>query len=249
MGPQTLDGRHNDEKLNYVWTPLVHKFYDHGIFNEELRGLDNTLSPETATERQFEEALRRTSFRISSAWSKRTITSEFQGPQQYAHRFTIQRVHFSLDDTFVPRQGLDDKTCITWLLCDSCKKWRRVDVQTMKTYSNDTFHGGARERRCNDLEATVPSLTPFLTAFFRQRKREDSFFILTQTNLAQALENASSLLQSLLNDDAKRAVYEFSCKIAANIYNNPKDKDEAQIDSTDIESWFSERTRDDQNVF
>ena len=218
------------------------------FFYEELRGLDNTLSPETATERQFEEGLRRTSFRISSAWSKRTITSEFQGPQQYAQRFSIQRVHFSLDDTFVPRQGLDDKTCINWLLCDSCQKWRRVDVQTMKTYSNDTFHGGARERRCNDLEAKVPSLTPFLTAFLRQRKLETKHFILTQTNLAEAFENASSLLQSLLHDDAKRGVYELSCTIAANIYNNPKDKDEAPIDSTDIESWISERTRDDQNV-
>ena len=139
MGPQTLDDRHNEEKLNYVGAPLVHKFYDRGISNEELRGLDNILSVETARDRQFEEALRRTSFRISSAWSKRTITSEFQGPQQYAHRFCIQRIHFSLDDTFVPRRGLDEKTCITWLQCDSCEKWRRVDVQTMKTYSNDTF--------------------------------------------------------------------------------------------------------------
>ena len=118
----------------------------------------------------------------------------------------------------------------------------------MKTYSNDTFHGGARERRCNDLEAKVPSLTLFLTAFLRQRKLETKHFILTQTNLAEAFENASSLLQSLLHDDAKRGVYELSCTIAANIYNNPKDKDEAPIDSTDIESWISERTRDDQNV-
>ena len=91
----------------------------------------------------------------------------------------------------------------------------------------------------------MPSLTPFLTAFFKQSKLEDPFFILTQTNLAQALGNASSLLQSLLHDDAKRAVYELACKIATNIYNNPKDKDEAQIDSTDIESWISERARDD----
>ena len=71
---------------------------------------------------------------------------------------------------------------------------------------------------------------------------------MTQTILIQALENASSLLQSLLKDDSKRAVFELSCNNAGNIYHNPKDKKEAPIDSTEIETWISERTRDDQNV-
>ena len=210
MGPQTLDDKNDEDKLNYVGSPLVHKFYDRGIFIEELRGLDNTLFPETASERQFEEALRRTYFIIMSAWSTRAITSEYQGPQQYAHRFCIQRINFSLDETFIHRQGIDDKNYVTWLKCDSCEKWRRVDMQTLHTYSNDTFHGGARKRRCSDLQAKVPSFIPFLSMFLRQRKLQDPFFILTEFILTHALANASTLLQSLLHEDSKRAVFELS---------------------------------------
>ena len=34
MGPQTLDDRSNEDKLNYVGSPLVHKIFDRGIFIE-----------------------------------------------------------------------------------------------------------------------------------------------------------------------------------------------------------------------
>ena len=118
----------------------------------------------------------------------------------------------------------------------------------MKTYSNDTFHAGSRERRCNDLEARVPSFTPFLVTVLRQCKIVDPRFILTEHILTHALANASTMLRALLGEDSKRAVYELSCEIAANIFNHPKDEEELPIDTTEIQDWISKTARNDQNV-
>ena len=72
-----MKDRHDAEKLNYVGSPLVYKFYDRKIFVEELRNIDDTLAPETANERQFEEASLRTKTRIQLAWAKRSVTDEY----------------------------------------------------------------------------------------------------------------------------------------------------------------------------
>ena len=97
-------------------------------------------------------------------------------------------------------------------------------MQTLKTYSNDTFHGGSRERRCTNLEARVPPFTPFLANFLRQRKFQDLIFILTVQILTDSLASASTLIRTLLDEDSKRAVFELSCDVASQILNNPKDK-------------------------
>ena len=66
----------------------------------------------------------------------------------------------------------------------------------------------------------------------RQRKLRDPFFILTETSLKDILANASTLLQALLHEDSKRAVYELCIGIASHIQINPKDTKEVPIDTT-----------------
>ena len=67
-------------------------------------------------------------------------------------------------------------------------------------------------------------------------------------NLKDILANASTLLQTLLHEDSKRAVFELSCEIAAHIFNDPTDEEEPSIDTSEIEDWISAKASNDQNV-
>ena len=88
----------------------------------------------------------------------------------------------------------------------------------------------------------------FLANFLRQCKFQDPCFILTQQVLTDTLASASTLIQTLLEEDSKRAVFVLSCGVASKIFNIPKDEEEAPIDTTEMEVWISAQSSNDQNV-
>ena len=90
-GPQHVEDRDVEQRVNYLGDAAVYKYYDKGLFLCELRALDSQLIPEKATERQYEEALRNTSRTIFSSWAKRSIVDEYRGPQSFVHKGTPER--------------------------------------------------------------------------------------------------------------------------------------------------------------
>ena len=99
-GPQNVEDQREAERVNYLGDAAVYKYYDKRMFLCELRSIAGNLSPETATERQYEEALGNTSRAISDSWAKRSVVDEYRGPQSFVHRFCSDRIHYTIDTEF-----------------------------------------------------------------------------------------------------------------------------------------------------
>ena len=97
--------------------PLVYKYYDKELFIDELKFFGDTITPETATERQFEDALLRTTTRIQQKWISRSLTEEYRGPQSYVHRRDTARLNFMLESTSQRSPITTDQGAMNWLRC------------------------------------------------------------------------------------------------------------------------------------
>ena len=56
------------------------------------------------------------------------------------------------------------------------------------------------------------------------------------------------MVRNQLHEDSTRSAYELTCKLAADIRNDPTDEEELPIATTAIDARISERAGDDQNV-
>ena len=171
-GPQGLEDRHNEQRLNYLGGPLVYTYYDKELFLDELHFFGDTISPANATERQFEEALQRTSTRIQQRWISRSLTEEYQGPPSYVHRGNAAQMDFMLES---PAQGApptESQNAMNWLQCHECSVWRRVDLQTLRSYSTALYREQGRLQRREQLITEYPSLKPYLSERLRRRRVE-----------------------------------------------------------------------------
>lgn len=163
-GPQGLEDRHNTEKLDYLGDPTVYKHYDKEIFVDELKFLGDTVTPDNASERQFEEALLRTTQRIQQRWIRRSLSEEYRGPQSYVHRTQPERLNFTFSSTSQHAPLIPDQGAINWLRCSECSSWRRVDLQTFTAYSAAVYLQQAKVQRRQHLASDYPSFAPHLAA-------------------------------------------------------------------------------------
>ena len=146
--------------MNYLGEPRAYKYYDERIFLRELRRIDLTLYPESATERQFEEALEQTSRAIFENLAKRSLVDEYRGPQSIVHLTCNERQHFRLDSDVSASTSSDRNKdqAVVWMQCTTCSKWRRIDTQTLRAYSDDRFLAHVRRHRRRLLATELPSI-------------------------------------------------------------------------------------------
>ena len=118
------------------------RFYWRRDFDESLKYLngDDALAPQEATERQFTEALRRTSKAVVNKSLLRFAMragNEYQGPQCVCHRDVPARLNFDPQrDVRTTHRGFRSKDLCPMLQCSESTyaKWRRVDASTKEVF-------------------------------------------------------------------------------------------------------------------
>ena len=141
-GPVNVSERHTDKAM-YTSGTRMYKFFSYKVFCIELQGLQRDITPQTASERQFMEALRLTSHHLSNHLVIRNLphTLCFRGPQSVAHRLDFKRLMFDPREVHPKgfRSASKHKGVFPSLMCSDCAKWRRVDDETLLAFSNETF--------------------------------------------------------------------------------------------------------------
>ena len=91
--PVNVSERHTDKAM-YTGGASKFKFFSYKVFRIELQGLQRDITPQTATERLFMEALRLTSQHLSNHLVIRNLphTLCFRGPQSVGHRIDLKRL-------------------------------------------------------------------------------------------------------------------------------------------------------------
>ena len=141
-GPVDVSERHTDKAM-YTGNARRFKFFSHKVFCIELQGLQRDITPQTASDHQFMEALRLTSTHLSNHLVIRNLphTLCFRGPQSVGHRLDLKRLMFEPREVHPKgfRAVSKDKGVFPSLMCSECGKWRRVDDETLLVFSNETF--------------------------------------------------------------------------------------------------------------
>ena len=163
QGPVDV-GERRSEKAMYTGGARRFKFYSYRVFCVELQSLQRDVTPQTASERQFMEALRLSSARLSNHLAVRNMPESFtyRGPQSVAHRVDLERLLFEPRQVHPVgvRRALRRVADFPCLLCSDCGSWRRVDDATLLVYSNETYfddHIAALRREFLAVDAAVLS--------------------------------------------------------------------------------------------
>ena len=146
-GPQGLADR-GSEREGYTGNYLrAFKLYHRDVFCDELRGLRPDLRPETATEREFMDALAATNARLMQWSMYRGVAASSvwcSGPKCFPHRLDVDRLRFvppAVASEPAARCKPADLEDVGWLCCgvSGCSRWRRVDRDTLRVFSNRIF--------------------------------------------------------------------------------------------------------------
>ena len=121
-GPQNIDDQFNTDRVEYLGDARIYTYFDKRLFLCELRAIDKRLSPETASERQYEQAPQNTSRTIFDSWARRSIVDEYRGPQSFVQRTCLNRANYTIDaDTSRTTRRTDaDRLAVNWLQCATC---------------------------------------------------------------------------------------------------------------------------------
>ena len=171
------------------------------------------------------------------------MAEECRGPQSFAHKRMLSRLHFTLDPAAQRAAALLDEDVQSWLQCTTCGSWRRIDLQTHRTYGNALYHRHEKMFRRQRLLEAVPSFLSYLAMCLRQhkerckdehpkrhaeeecqgkstsKKRDVPRCVFTIADLRRCLEGASSArvreLSANTGPGATRAMYELCCDLCS----------------------------------
>ena len=138
-GPQSIEDRNDLERLNYLGTPKRYMWYSATIFKQELTAWRLAVGqPDIVvtdfSEADFVELLQRTSARGANHAIVRNYVTKFSGPQSWVQR--SDAVIMSVDARVKGRSMSYQPKEFELLWCNECKRWRRVDLDTGRLFSN-----------------------------------------------------------------------------------------------------------------
>jgi len=143
-GPRSVEDRHDHERAFYCGTIQRFRYYAPSVFRKKLENLvgRTDVSVSEVSERIFMEALRRTSDSMKDCHIVRGIPL-YMGPQCISHRGDEARMRFVPREEHVSSKSASSSAtghrCLDMLQCGCCKRWRRVDEQTLLQFSNETW--------------------------------------------------------------------------------------------------------------